>query len=323
MNKQPVNVIFDMDTSGDCTNIGALATLHALADRGEVNILATTVGFHSPYVAACADAVNLYYGRELPVGTLHSKDEPVEYRYFADRLCREVNTRFAEGDEAEDAVRVHRRALAAAEDHSVVFEVTGLLSTAAALLASPADDLSPLTGRELIERKITRTIVMAGLFADTYGDEPRCEYNVMLDIPAMCTVCADWPGELIFSAFEIGIRTPSLAAFVQTGDPESPVRRAYELLREHLHTAPDIPFPSWDATVSLLAARPDAGYFDLHPYGRVVVGEDGITTWREEAGARQSYLMPKADMPLEKIGEIITELVMALPKDRRTGILKK
>lgn len=322
MEKKPVKVIFDMDISGDCTNIGALATLHALQDLNEVEILSTTVGFHSPFVAGCADAVNLYYGRQLPVGTLHSKEEPTQFRYFADKLCHEVNTRYPEGSVTEDAVRVQRRALSNAEDHSVVFAVTGLLSTPAALLDSAADDISPLSGRQLIEKKIIRTIVMAGQNSSTFGDNPFCEYNIFLDVPAARHFCKEWPGEVIFSSFEIGIRVPSLANFAQTGDKDSPVRRAYELLREHSGESQANPFASWDATVSLLVARPDAGYFNLHEYGRMVVNDDGITEWHEEKDGKQTYLLPNPDMSFEKIGEIITKLVMATPKNKRADIMK-
>ncbi len=321
MKKSPVKVIFDMDTSGDCTNIGALATLHALEDLGEVEILSTTVGFHSPYVAACMDAVNLYYGRELPIGTLHGTVEPKE-RHFADKLCREVNTRYPEGAETEDAVRVHRRALASAEDQSVVFAVTGLLSTPDALLKSGPDDISPLTGRELIEKKIVRTIVMAGEFASTFNDRVFCEYNISLDVPAARHFCANWPGEVIFSAYEIGHRIWSLANFIKDGDPDSPVRRAYQLLRAHRQKPEDLPFPSWDPTVSLMAARPDVHYFDFHEYGRIVVNDEGITEWHPEEGGRQTYVLPAADMPFEKIAEIITDLVMTIPKNKRSDILK-
>src|SRR5438046_2179973 len=37
---RPVKVIFDTDMDSDCDDVGALAVLHALADRGEAEILA-------------------------------------------------------------------------------------------------------------------------------------------------------------------------------------------------------------------------------------------------------------------------------------------
>jgi hypothetical protein len=38
-----VRIILDTDMSGDCDDAGALALLHALADQGECEILATVV----------------------------------------------------------------------------------------------------------------------------------------------------------------------------------------------------------------------------------------------------------------------------------------
>lgn len=348
MTKNPVNVIFDMDVSADCTNIGALGALHALMDLGEVNLLTTTIGFNSPYVAGCTDAINQYYGRDIPVGILHSKEEPVKSRYFTDKMCDMVNSRYPAGAPVEDAVRIHRRALASAEDGSVTFIITGLLATAVALLDSGPDEFSPLNGKELVAAKIIRTIVMAGEFTETFGDESFCEFNISLDIPAARRFCEEWPCEVIFTGFEIGCRVPSLAEFIEYGDKDSPVRLAYELIRKHNHELfskirknsnypipiqlellreynkgnINDPFPTWDSTASLLAARPEENYFCLHEHGRVVVAENGFTQWRKEKGGKQTYLMPNPEMPLEKIGEFITELVMKEPKNKRSGIIK-
>ena len=60
---KPRSVIFDTDMDTDCDDVGALAMLHALADAGEVNILATVVSSKFAYSAPCVEAVNRYYGR--------------------------------------------------------------------------------------------------------------------------------------------------------------------------------------------------------------------------------------------------------------------
>ncbi len=65
-------VIFDTDMANDCDDTGALAVLHALADRGEAEILAVVTNRKDPSnasAAACA-AINGYYGRpDIPIGT--------------------------------------------------------------------------------------------------------------------------------------------------------------------------------------------------------------------------------------------------------------
>ncbi|MEI9893193.1 MAG: hypothetical protein WDN28_04600 [Chthoniobacter sp.] len=66
---RPVRIFFDTDMETDCDDAGALAVLHALADRGECEILATVVSVRDPNSAATVDAINRYYGRpNLPLG---------------------------------------------------------------------------------------------------------------------------------------------------------------------------------------------------------------------------------------------------------------
>ena len=52
-------MIFDTDMDSDCDDLGALAVLHALADRGEEEILATVTSSQNPWSAPCVVAVKL------------------------------------------------------------------------------------------------------------------------------------------------------------------------------------------------------------------------------------------------------------------------
>lgn len=72
-------VIFDTDVGGD--DAGALAVLHALADRGEVEILAVGVVIGHELGVPYIDAVNTWYGRpDIPISSVaapapYSRDE--------------------------------------------------------------------------------------------------------------------------------------------------------------------------------------------------------------------------------------------------------
>ena len=71
---KPVSIIFDTDMDTDCDDVGALAMLHALADAGEVKILATVVSSKYAYSAPCVEVINRYYGRgDLPIGVPKGK----------------------------------------------------------------------------------------------------------------------------------------------------------------------------------------------------------------------------------------------------------
>ena len=70
--EEPVKLILDTDMSGDCDDAGALALLHALADQGECEILATIINRKdlANASAAATSAINTWYGRpEIPIGT--------------------------------------------------------------------------------------------------------------------------------------------------------------------------------------------------------------------------------------------------------------
>ena len=63
---QPVGVLLDTDLGPDADDAGALAVLHALADRGEAEILGVACGTTSPWCAPAADAINTSIERFIP-----------------------------------------------------------------------------------------------------------------------------------------------------------------------------------------------------------------------------------------------------------------
>ena len=63
----PVRLIFDTDMMGDVDDVGTVAVLHALADRGEVRILAMGLSGKNRWSPLCLDALNTYFNRpEIP-----------------------------------------------------------------------------------------------------------------------------------------------------------------------------------------------------------------------------------------------------------------
>ena len=315
---KPVKIIFDTDIGGDCDDAGALAMLHRLCDLGEAELLAVTACYASPYVAGCIDAINRYYGREVPVGINYAC--PTDGKgVYAGPLCEEFPSRYpaeAYGTEnaAPDTLTVLRKTLAEAEDSSVVLTATGAMSSMARLVQSPADEISPLTGRKLIAKKVLRTVVMGGRFFGSWpmpvmvGDlAVRAEWNIKADIPASQILCSEWPGELIFSSYEIGLWCVTMKNYVNEAPQDHPVRRAYELHPCGRQYGRE----SWDHTALLYAVRPDAGYWNLHPHGRVTVDDEGVTWWNTEEGGKQTYLLPREDY--ETVRQTIDDLV--LPKE--------
>ena len=62
-------VIFDTDMGPDYDDVGAIAMLHAFADEGSANILATIASTKYDGVAEVLDVFNTYFNRpDVPVG---------------------------------------------------------------------------------------------------------------------------------------------------------------------------------------------------------------------------------------------------------------
>ncbi len=308
----PVNIIFDTDIGFDSDDAGALGLLHRLCDRNEAKLLAVTACYNSAYVAGCIDVINRFYNRPVSVGVLYHPEVPgFENPVYSPALCREYpNSYPADGSvKAEDAVALIRRILASSDDDSITFVITGSLSTAAQLLCSKPDIFSPLSGKELIKKKIHRTVVMGGRFYEGWPEDVvlsdgfivTWEWNIKADIPAAQEVCKGWPGELIFSSFEIGLPCISMGTFCTSVPADHPVRRAYEI-RGFLDGR-----SSWDQTAILEAVRPGVYYKTSVP-GQITISDDGITSFCPDDQGRQYYLLPIADS--QEVARLIDDLIL-------------
>ncbi len=323
--KTPVKIIFDTDIGGDCDDAGALAMLHRLCDMGEAELLAVTHCYSSPYVAGCIDAIDRYYGREVPVGINYAICESGRGVY-AGALCDGFPNRYpasvyGTASAAPDTLAVLRKTLADADDGSVVLVVTGWLTSMERLVMSGADGISELTGKELIAKKIARTVVMGGRFFETWpmiiypdgnasGTPVTWEWNIRASgARAAQTVCREWQGELVFSSYEIGAYIKTMVGYPSRAEEGDPVALAYGLHNQGKGRC------SWDHTAMLEAVRPGK-YWNYHEFGRITVGDDLVTRWERDEGCRHTYLMPKADH--EDIRRVIDDIVdgVGSPKTR-------
>ena len=159
--REPVKIILDTDMIADYDDMGALACLHALADAGECEILATVSCTRRNGSVAAVEICNAYYGRpDIPVGcskidsAVGGRDKWGHAKFLDLQKNYPGRFRYADSDDAPDAVDVYRRVLAAQEDASVVVCSLGFLSNLRALLESKGDAHSPLDGRALVAQKV-------------------------------------------------------------------------------------------------------------------------------------------------------------------------
>ena len=312
-------IIFDTDIGWDCDDAGALALLHRLCDAGEAELLATIHCYDHPYVAGCLDAINTHCGRPVPVGLNYAQP-----RNHPDTYARALGEAFPNRypaaclgtpDAPADSLALMRKLLSEAEDGSVTIVTVGDQANLARLVTSQPDEYSPLSGTELISRKIARTVVMGGRFYEgwpmvIYSDNINnigpvtTEWNIFDHIPAARTVAKLWPGELVYASTEIGTYIVTMKGWKAETMPNDPVALSYGIHNGGVGRS------SWDHTAVLEAVRPGA-YWNYRPYGRVSVDDQGITSHTIDEAGKQTFLLPKVDYTA--VADVI-DGIMGTPK---------
>lgn len=312
-----MKIIFDTDMDSDCDDVGALAVLHALADLGEAEILATVVSSKNPWSPPCVDAINTYYGRpDLPIGAPKRKGAAKPSKY-AQPLARSFRQDLGAGDGAPDAREVYRDVLSRQPDGSVVIVTVGYLTNIADLLKLPADGDKP-SGEQLVKRKVKRWVCMGGNFVGkpATDDLKLGNNNFTYDKEAAHYAVRHWPGELVFVGREVGSVPSGLEAGARLREtPESnPVRMGYQ----HWFGGEPRDRHVADPTTVLFAVRGLRDYWDAHTTGHMDLRPDMTFRWSEAGGGRrQSYLLKKqvGGQPNDReIERVIEDLMVQLPK---------
>lgn len=214
------------------------------------------------------------------------------------------------GKDAPEAVGLLRQTLVAQPDRSVSLVVVGFSTNILRLLDSPADQHSPLTGKELVTRKVRLLSMMAGMFSEKNRVK---EYNVFIDSPAAQRVFTEWPTPLVASGFEIGLAIKFPASSIERDFgyvKHHPLKQAYELYQK-------MPYDreTWDLTSVLFAVRPNHGYFGLSSAGRIRVDAQDVTQFDAADGGQQQYLTVTAEQ-IARVREALIQLASQPPANR-------
>src|SRR5687768_4016673 len=157
-------LIFDTDMGPDYDDVGAIALLHALADSGQVNILATIASTKYPGVVPVLNIFNTYFNRPgIPIGVPRGKAiEQRDTQHWSDTLVAKYPHSIRSNEEDTEAVELYRKSLASRPDNSVTIVTIGFFTNLAGLLQSNGDEYSPYPGTELVRRKVRLLVSMAG-----------------------------------------------------------------------------------------------------------------------------------------------------------------
>jgi inosine-uridine nucleoside N-ribohydrolase len=327
----PINVILDTDIWSDIDDMLALAMLHALHDRHEVNLVAVTISTDDPWCATYVDLVNTFYGHpQVPVGIVRGgvTVEALRKKYpsltwpvtrYTEIISQRKKSdgspmyphRLTDGAKAPEAVWLLRKTLAAQPDGSVVVIQIGYSTNLARLLDSQADAASPLDGRDLVRKKVRLLSVMAGNFRETQADDKtypkgQPEFNLAVDVPAAQKVFSNWPTPIVDSGFEIGLAMlypGETIAHDYAYNENHPIADTYRTYCEEMKARyskitrcpQDHDHATFDLTSVLYAARPDRDYFSLSKPGKITVLADGGSWFDESEGGTHRYLILSED----------------------------
>ena len=292
--KQAKKIIFETDMCTSADDVGALAMIHALQNRGEAELLAVCYNEVHPDGATAIDAINTWYGRgHLPVGVYKDPLEAPGTSKFLNALSKFPNDLDAES--APSALDVYKRVLANEPDGSVTIISTGFLNNLDVLLKSAPT---------LVSRKVKELVIISD---PNSGGFNLNEHNLT---NASHNVVENWPTRIVFH--HLGYQVFTGIGLKDTPE-ENPVREAY-----YKHFDSDFQaLSSWDQMTVLYGVRGGAGYFTENltinqtlPNGYVLNMKPGFRFYLETF------------IPDEAFAGIIEELMLEPPVEKKKVIFE-
>jgi inosine-uridine nucleoside N-ribohydrolase len=306
-NEKNVSIIFDTDMGPDYDDVGAITLLHAFADSGKAKILATIASTKYEGVAAVLNVFNTYFKRpEIPIGV--PKGQALtkrDWQHWTDTLITKYPHLIKANNGVPDAVRLYRKILAQQPDNGVTIITVGFLTNISNLLKSSPDKYSPLTGKDLVKKKVHQLICMAGRFP------AGKEFNIQEDAKASKYVYEHWEKPVLFSGFEIGQKIHTGLPLISNNSIQnSPVKDVFRICIP-MAKEDSAGRMSWDETAVLVAVN---GYRPFYKTvrGKIKIEDDGSNTWNNNNGENHYHLVE--DRPPSEVEDLINTLIMHQPR---------
>ena len=312
---QPEDVILDCDPGNDQDDIGDLAILHALANDGELRILAIMSSLRQPWSIPNIEIVSRFYGRtNVPMGVPAVNVYPAHDTYGT-YLAGNFPNSIKDSTNAQNSIALYRQILAGRQQKSVTLIFAGQMKNLADLWNSPADGSSPLVGSALVKEKVKKIIVVAGI----YPNSGPAEYNFATD---------PWHGAVLnsinegvtisFMGIEQGNTVEIGGTIVQEKPATHPIREAYRLGAAYGFQNPR---PSWTGLALLHAARGYASggtnlFIETKGYVYVNPG-NGTNSFTVAGDANQEYLSKAQPDAYYEV--LLDELLMREPGHEAAG----
>ena len=169
--RKPIKILHGTDWWTDCDDVAALRLLCRAHKAGAIQLQCVCADAVMEHTAASIDAFITDEGVQVPIGidkNYYGNPERCRYQPLLAEYPHKITN-----DDCDDAYRVYRRALAQLDGKTDITEV-GFPQIIHQLMISGPDDISPLSGMELVEQKVNKIWLMAGRWDMENGKE----YNI-------------------------------------------------------------------------------------------------------------------------------------------------
>lgn len=286
----PRKVIFDTDMGNDVDDCIALEMLYRYQDQGDITLLGIVSSKREQQSVQLIDLLGNYACHpDIPLGITRTYPEE-NYRFWNGNFAYRILSggkyagMYCDAPPVPDGFRLMRRLLS---ENGGVKDITmiavGFSTNLFRLIQSGPDDISPLSGMDLIRNNVEKLVMMAGNF---HKEKP--EYNVKSDVPAARAIFSDWPTPILFSDYEVGwkMRIPFRLVHEYFGD-NHPVTMAFE---EYLPTT-SMPTERclYGPSAVLFAIEPSEQYLSTSPSGKIELRDDAVTLFNADPSGNRYY----------------------------------
>jgi hypothetical protein len=269
--------------------------LYRYMDMKRCNLIGVIVDRMGKANADIVDVLNNFYGYpDIPIGleTQGIPDPHVFITYHNLPYARSTEAvpmfKRSVGDNGSymESYKLYRKLLAAQPDKSVTIASIGFVTSLARLLESGPDEYSPLSGVELVRRKVKEIYAMGGVFGDAV--EPDYNFKAAIDFSLKFFELLPKEVDIVFSPGEVGdpldYRPETVIADMDWTDLH-PIKWTYQFLNC------DTGQKMWDPQAVINAVEGDQLY-KLSPRGWVTLTPNGETLFREDPKGNARYQYP-------------------------------
>ena len=279
-----MNIILDTDIGNDCDDAGAIAVLYNL--KKDFDFTVSMIGSSTSYVEGSysINFINHYYNEKCLVGQNLSSGWPClnAVDLYTQKLCKVLPN--CEVDNIFEYVNQMRKAYTESNE-KITLIIIGPFNAINMFLNSKPDDISPLTGKELLNSKTEHVYVMGGKFCndDIYfaNSLVTSEWNIKCDIKSAQKFLNEVKVPITFLPFECGL---FLTGEKLSVNKSNPVFKCYDIYSDGIRF-------SWDPATVYYAITRDNESFIESEKGFITIDDLGVTRHIPNSEGKHTYLI--------------------------------